>query len=218
MTVVEEAHRLLKNVREPPPLPAPALRDGLLGLDVRARRCVLVHVLERSIAARRPLLVPWFDPDDLAEHVVRALDWLLAGEKPDDDDWLRWTAGFFRWTPIRRALRREVEAGCGDAPQHPDTEKWAAMGMRLEGATQAEQFAELRAHPSYGTGQQNVVVGDAKTSGLAAALTELAGSSAADGVARALALSCRKYRADLVVPRIAGPLQKHIAEDSWDAR
>jgi len=208
VTVVEEAHRLLKNVREPPPLPAPALRDGLLGLDVRVRRCVLVHVLERSIAARRPLLAPWFDPDDFAEHVVRALDRLLAGEKPDDGDWLRWTGGFFRWAPIRRALRLEVEAGRGDAPQHPETEKWAAMGMRLEGASQAEQFAELRAHPSYGHGQQNVVVGDARTSRLTAALIELAGSSAADGVARALALSCRQYRADLVVPRIADSLQQ----------
>lgn len=207
-TVWVEAVVISYVIGEPPPLPAPALRDGLLGLDVRARRCVLVHVLERSIAARRPLLAPWFDPDDFAEHVVRALDRLLAGEKPDDGDWLRWTGGFFRWAPIRRALRVEVEAGRGDAPQHPETEKWAAMGMRLEGASQAEQFAELRAHPSYGHGQQNVVVGDARTSRLTAALIELAGSSAADGVARALALSCRQYRADLVVPRIADSLQQ----------
>jgi hypothetical protein len=195
-------------IGEPPPLPTPDAIDHLVGLSPRLRRCALVHAVERSVAARRPLLAPWFDPDDFADHVLRTTDRLLSGDTSEDGDWRRWAGGFFRWVQIRDALRRAVEAGRGDDPRHPDSAQWADLGMPLPGPTIADQFAQLRAHPSYAEGRQQLVVGDVDRSGLLAAVHELSGTTEGDGIRRALDLSCIGHNGSIIEPRIGGLLRK----------
>jgi Helicase HerA, central domain len=195
-------------IGEPPPLPVPEAVEHIVGLIPRLRRCALVHAVERSVAARRPLLTPWFDPDDFAANALRVIDRLLLGDTTEEGDWRRWAGGFFRWVQIRDALRRAVEAGRGDDPQHPDSAQWADMGMPLPGPTVADQFAQLKAHPSYAEGRQQLVVGDVGRSGLLAAVHELSGTADGDGIRRALDLSCRGHNYALIEPRIGGLLRK----------
>jgi uncharacterized protein DUF87 len=195
-------------IGEPPPLPGPRIVELFDGLDARSRRCVLVHAVERSVDARRTLLTPWFDTGDFTAHVLCALGRLLCGDTGEEGDWRRWTAGFFRWGEIRTALRRAVEAGHGGDPPHEDTAQWALLGMPLDGATIAEQFAHLKAHPSYAEGRERLVVGDVVRSRLLAAVHEVSGTTSADGIRRALDASCRGHRFDIVEPRIGALLRR----------
>ena len=178
------------------PRSSAASRDG---------RCTLVHEDELCVGTRGPLLATWFDVGDFAAHVLRALK--PAGDTSDDGDWRRWAAGFFRWVEIRDALNRAEEAGRGHEPPHPDTELWAAMGMPLRGPTLAHQFAELKAHPSYGEGRQQFVVGDPARTGLLAAVDELSGTTTEEGIWRALDRACRGHRANLIEKRMGGLLR-----------
>lgn len=194
-------------IGEPPPLPALAVVRSLAAAEARDRRCTLVHAVERSVAARRPLLAPWFDPDDCAAHTLRALERLLVGDTREEGDWRRWTAGFFRWGEIRTALRTAVDAGQGELPAHPDTSGWAEYGIHLDGPTLAGQLRQLKAHPSYADGQERFLVGDPIRSRLLSAVHELAGTVSAEGIVRALDLSCRGHRPELIEPRIGALLR-----------
>ena len=194
-------------IGEPPPLPAPDV-VAALGDDARSRRCALVHAVERSVGTRAPLLTTWFDVGDFAEHVLATLERLLVGDISEDGDWRRWAAGFFRWVEIRDALNRAEQAGRGHEPSHPDTELWAAMGMPLNGPTLAHQFAELKAHPSYGEGRQQFLVGDPVRTGLLKAVDELSGTTAEQGIWHALQRTCRGHRPDLIEKRIGGLIRE----------
>jgi len=205
-------------IGEPPPAPAPAVADAFAGDDDRSRRCTLVHAVERAVAARWSHLTCWFDPHDFAEHVLRTAEAHLAGASADDPNWLRWTAGFFRWVLVRDALRRAVAAGHGGGPPHPRTAEWALMGLPLDGVTQSNQLTQLLAHPTYGDGQQQFVLGDAARSGLLAAVHELSGTTGDEGIGRALDRSCRGQRYDLVVPRMGVLMRKADAERPGGAR
>jgi hypothetical protein len=86
------------------------------------------------------------------------------------------------------------------------------MGMPLEGPTQAAQLAQLLAHPTYGEGRQQFLLGDVSRTRLLAAIHELAGTASVSGIGRSLDQTCRGQRNDLIVPRIAGLLGKAEAE------
>lgn len=194
-------------IGEPPPLPSPAVQQLLVPLTSHARRCTLVHAVERSTEVRRIELTSWFDVDDFAAHVLRALERLLDGDRADDGDWRRWTAGLYRWLEMRHALRRSIAEGHADAAPHPNTAQWADLGMVLDAPTRAGQYAQLRAHPTYGEDRQRFLLGDARLSGLLDAVLELSGTVTDAGITRALDHGCRGQRTDLIVPRIAGPLR-----------
>jgi Helicase HerA, central domain len=212
LTVWVEAAVISFLIGEPPPLPSPGVRTALSALDPRPRRCVLVHAVERSVAARHSQLMRWFDPDDFAAHLLRTLEQLLVGDRTEEGDWRRWTAGFFRWVQIRDALRRAVDSGRGAEPNHPDSPAWASMGMPLEGPTRSAQLAQLLAHPTYGEGRQQFLLGDVSRTRLLAAIQELAGTASDTGLGRCLDQTCRGQRNDLIVPRIGGLLRKAAAE------
>ncbi|WP_224401259.1 ATP-binding protein [Pseudonocardia sp. ICBG1034] len=169
---------------EPPPRPAPSVRAALVDDGERRRRCRLVGAVERSIGSRSPELRDWVDLDDLREYLLSTMDALLDGATLPGD-WLRFTAGFFRWDVVREALRSN-----GDWPVHPHTEAWADLGIVLPGPTRAEQLAQLKAHPSYRDGAEQVVLGDPARSGLTEALRVSSGGDDENAVRRAVWLWC----------------------------
>lgn len=174
-----------------PPTPSGRTRSALASCDLD---CVLAYAVDRAVSARRPLLRPWMDPDDLAVHVRAVLDCLLSdGIPPPDPDWRRWTAGLYRWADVRRDLLAGESA----------TKEWARRGLFLDGATAAEQLLQLRQEPVYAREQEEVSVGDAGTSGLRTAVIALAGGVGPAAFAGALHRACAGRVVPDLVPHMA---------------
>jgi hypothetical protein len=165
------------------------------------------------VAPRRPLLRPWFDPEDFAAHVVDTLDCLLADEPANDGDWLRWTAGYYRWSEIRSVLNAAVATGRAGDPAHGDGPRWAELGMVLPGPTLGDQLAQLKAHPVYADGARRFVLGDPDRTGLLPALLELGGSLDDVALVRALGLACRSSHMELIVGRTG-----ELLRQAWTGR
>ncbi len=122
--------------------------------------------------------MPWLDTAAFAAHVLGVVRALAEGKPAvDDRDWLRWTAGWYRWQEIRAELGRAIGRGEGAAPRHPSSGEWEKLGLRLEADTLAGQLDELRAHPSYRDGREWVTVGEVATSGLVDAVDQLTGGT-----------------------------------------
>lgn len=165
-------------IGRPAPTPTAATLRALGAAGPARVDCALVHAVERAVVARRSGLAPWLDPAAFASHVLGVVCDLAAGKPAvDDRDWLRWTAGWYRWQEIRTELGRAVDRGEGAAPRHPSSGEWEKLGLRLEADTLAGQLDELKAHPSYRDGREWVTVGEVATSGLVDAVDELTGAT-----------------------------------------
>ena len=164
-------------IGRPPPAPSAKTFRALADLASERTDCILIHAMERAIAARRSWLTPWLDPDDFAEHVIAVARDLAGGKTVvEESDWLRWTAGWYRWQDVRSALNRAIDRGDGDGPPHSSTPEWEKRGIRLESRTVAAQLAELKAHPSYLDGQEQIAVGDLESSHLSWAVRQMTGA------------------------------------------
>lgn len=171
-------------IGRPPPQPSARCHAVLAGADPVQRGCVLAHTVEAAVDARRTLLRTWMDAEEFTEQVLRTLHRPVGEPDPGEGDWLRWTAGMYRWQEIRMALRR-----CADgAGRHPDSALWAELGMTLDGATAADQLAALQRDPAYAPGAEQVLVGDATR--LRGAVRALTGNGGRTGLAAALRMAC----------------------------
>jgi len=164
-------------IGRPPPAPSAKTFQTLGETGPGRTDCALIHAVERSVAARRSWLAPWLDPDDFSAHVIATVRDLADGRPvTEESDWLRWTAGWYRWQDVRSALNRAVDRGEGDGPSHQATANWEKLGIHLGARTVAEQLAELKAHPSYLDGREQIAVGDLETSQLARAVRQMTGA------------------------------------------
>ncbi|MEV4315308.1 hypothetical protein [Actinocrispum sp. NPDC049592] len=138
--------------------------------DRRTLECAVAHRVQAAIDTRYAGLTAYYQPEALAEHLVAVALCALDG-KPSrcDEAEVWWQAGRHRWADVLRVLR---SAAPGD-PRHPDTDAWAARGLRLRAMTAAGQLAELRAHPDLWLPPRSVVTGDGDPVAVDAALDRL---------------------------------------------
>lgn len=192
------------------PVPSAAVRVLLQSLDRRSRDCALAFAVDRAIDARRELIRPYVEPEDLAERVIQVLQAEVGGgEAPPEADYRRWTAGPYRWADVRADLMAAIDAGDG---RHPATAEWRRRGLILDGATAADQLEQLRLDPSYADGREWTATGDPVASGLREAVSRVTGSTTPEGLGRALRAACEgpaieplvRQLADLVHPGADG--------------
>jgi uncharacterized protein len=184
---------------------APLPRRRVLDLwDGPGRRldCALATLADRAVDARRTELRRWVDPDDFADRLRTVLDAQLRGAAAPATEPARWRAGPYRWLDVQERLRAAVQAA-GDAAAaaapHPMTQQWRAIGLDLDGATLAAQADQLTNDPAFRRGSERVLFGEIDTSGLRAALLDLAGSDEHLGLRRALQHACRLTEGDAVL-------------------
>lgn len=193
------------------PTPTVATQRNLSASGEGRVDCVLVHAVERAVVARRSLLTHWLDPASFAARVLRVVRDLADGKPVGDDrDWLRWTAGWYRWQEVRAELNSAVARGQGTAPRHPLSGEWEKLGLRLEAGTLAGQLAELNAHPSYLDGRDWVTIGDVTTSGLVEAVDQLTGGT----TRKCLDTALRTSAAGPALPVIAGEIAHLVCSDA----
>jgi DNA helicase HerA-like ATPase len=203
LVVWVEAMAVAHVTGQPPPEPAPGLRDELLDTPRRQRECALVHAVERATAARGDRLRHWVDLGDFAARLYTVAHAQLDDLAFGTEDPMRWTAECYRWQEALFTLRdAEAEIGAAGSP-HPDTARWAEQGLRLYSRDLGGQLAELLAHPSFRTGADRICVGDTEASGLTRAIDELTGSTGPEAVAAALRLSCAGDALDQIADQIA---------------
>jgi len=199
-------------IGRPPPVPSAKTLRALADLASERTDCVLIHAVERAITARRSWLAPWLDPDDFAEHVIAVIRDLAGGKSvAEESDWLRWTAGWYRWQDVRSALNRAINHGDGDGPPHPSTLEWEKRGIRLESPTVSGQLAELKAHPSYLDGQEQIAVGDLETSQLVWAVRQTTGALTRQSLESALRSSGTGPSLPIIVSQVA----HLVCPDDW---
>jgi hypothetical protein len=191
--------------------PSPAPRDHVVRLSPgpgRLTDCVLATLADRAVDARRTQLAPWVAPDDFAAHLRGVLAALITGTSGPPTEIDRWRAGSFRWQHAWTALRAATrKTGFTPSGAHPDTAQWRARGLDLDAATTLGQFEQLRAHPAYAEGNEQVLLGDTNSSGLHQALLKLAGSTTPTAITRAFQYSTRLTPKDPLLQR----LQHHLA-------
>lgn len=133
-------------VGRPEPIPTRGWLEELLARgDRRLVECAVALRIQAAVDDRYSGLIEYFQPETLADHVLRcALDRLKDAGMPCDGSETTWQAGPHRWTDVDAAL-----AGASGAPPgpHPDTGQWARRGLRLTGDTHLEQLDALRRHP-----------------------------------------------------------------------
>lgn len=157
-------------VGRPEPAPRRWWLDELLARHARGRleRAVALAA-QASVDDRYAGLVEYYQPEALADHVVRcALDRLKDVGSPCDGTEIGWQAGRYRWTDVFAAL-----AGAETAPPgpHPDTAAWARRGLRLAGTNQVEQLRALREHPDSWRAPVATIVGSGACAAAVARLT-----------------------------------------------
>lgn len=151
-------------VGRPSPRPSKAWLDRFTeGVERRILECAIGHRVQVAIDSRYDGLLPYYQPESLAVHLVSvAMAYLDDGIEPCDGSEVHWQAGPYRWGDVLAALKAAPDLG----HPHPDTEAWSLRGLRLSGGTTAEQLAALRRHPdswlpaptiATGTGSPNAV-------------------------------------------------------------
>jgi DNA helicase HerA-like ATPase len=185
-----EAVAVAHIIGQPPPGPAPTLREELNTLPRRQRQCALSHEVERATAARSARLHNWVDIADFAAQLYDVARAKLDDQVLHAEDRLRWTAECYRWQEVLFALEDAVAENGEDSPPHDSTARWAKQGLKLYGTDLGSQLAELRAHPNFRAGAERVCVGDVDASQLARAIDDLTGSTGPEALDAALQLSC----------------------------
>jgi len=161
----------------------------------RTTECALAEAVERAVAARRPLLQPWFDADDFGAELLAVLTAQLNGGPGSVAEPQRWTAGLYRWREVRRILSQAVDDHGGlvvanQRPLHPLTDEWRQRGLDLGAHSLGEQYTYMVSHPAFAHDSDVVALGDVETSGLRRAVVDLAGSVGKDWYRRALTHTC----------------------------
>lgn len=158
-------------VGRPAPRPDKAwLEEFTDGVDRRTLECALGHRVQAAVDSRYRGLLPYYQPESLATHLVSvALAYVDDGIEPCDGSEVRWQAGRYRWIDVFGALRATPDL---DRP-HPDTEEWARRGLRLTAATTAGQLEALRRHPDSWLPAMTVAIGAGTPSAVHEAATRL---------------------------------------------
>jgi hypothetical protein len=164
--------------------PRPVPREGALAdvLGERPRRVVeyaLALLAASAAQSRTTALRRWYRPHALSQHVTDVSSGMLCDGLPPCDplDEVGWQAGCYRWIDVARELRNWPSSRVGP---HPDTEEWAARGLRLPEATIDAQLAALRRDSSFELSDAHLLRGDADPSAVdraAAALSSRADAS-----------------------------------------
>jgi DNA helicase HerA-like ATPase len=150
-------------VGEAEPRPDPHwLAELREAVEPRQLDCAIGQLAQAAIDTRYAGLAAFYQPEELAAHVAgRARAWLFdtkARRKTTcDGSETQWYAGKYRWIDVLRALQEDH----GDRLQpHPDTEAWAARGIRLDGQNWAEQLSQLQSHPLVWGSSYKTIWGD----------------------------------------------------------
>lgn len=142
----------------------------------RTLDCELAFAVDRAVGARYPHLSDFYAPEDFGKHVASVLRSQIAGVRNAEGclraDHVRWQAGEHRWSDVQSALERLLESA-PEAGPHPDTNAWAARGLRLDESSAAGQLEVLKMHPASVQPEWQCVVGDPDLSGLRAACADL---------------------------------------------
>lgn len=158
-------------------MPAPTLTwPWIAAITARAAPpildCAITHRVETAVNSRYPSLALHYQPESLANHLATQARGQLNGTiQPCDGTEVEWQAGRYRWVDVCRSLLQD-DSHDVDLP-HPDTESWARRGLHLVGRTQAEQLAELKAHPDYWRPSPTVITGTESPPIYAAAINQL---------------------------------------------
>lgn len=192
-------------VGRPEPAPRQWWLDELLdGTDRRLLECAVALRVQAAVTDRYAGLVESYQPERLADHVVRcALDRLKDVGVPCDGRETEWQAGRYRWTDVFAALTAADTAVPGP---HPDTARWATRGLRLAGDTRAQQFAALRRHPDSWRATHATVMGSGACAAAAVRITAEADPT------RQLGDATRHLRIDTTWPMTRGPLRRDVEE------
>ena len=179
--------------------------------------CALATLADRAVDARRTELMRWVDPDDFADRLRTVLDAQLRGTAVPPTEPARWRAGPYRWLDVQEELRTAVQTAddaAATAGPHPMTAQWRAIGLDLDGATLAAQVDQLASEPAFRRGSERVLFGEIDTSGLRAALLDLAGSDEPLGLRRALQHACRLPQDSPLLDLLC----RHFGEDRQERR
>ncbi|MGW0252110.1 ATP-binding protein [Nocardia goodfellowii] len=160
------------------PSPRPD-HDWLASLSTAVPPAILSQAIRlrinHAIDERYPGLCSYFQPEDLAEHLIHSAHATLNNAAPvcvvAEP---QWQAGRYRWADIESALH---DTGLPPQHPHPDTAVWNQRGIVLPHAALEQQLAVLHTHPD-NRADRRIVTGRSTPSLLETTLAGLSDTAA----------------------------------------